>query len=195
MSGTLLELQQEIHRINVQNGWFDPEKPRVLPDDIALIHSEVSEAFEAYRDWGMEDKTEEVEEGTLAKPEGVSSELADVLVRVLDTATRTGISGEDIQVEFDTQIRSLEYSQITEAIEGISVMSFGSYIALLHREVGMIIAETPIPDRETVVGGLASIYFTLELGCRAFEIDLIRETNRKVAFNNTRGYRHGNKLV
>lgn len=74
-----------------------------------LINSEVAEAFEAYRDGddqmrikysykdenGKEFFTEESEmhwgDGTLGKPEGITAELADVLIRVFDYAGAYGI--------------------------------------------------------------------------------------------------------
>lgn len=193
----LLELQQEIHRVNLANGWFDPEKPqRMFPEEIALIHSEVSEAFEAYRDWGLEDKTgEPKEEGGLAKPEGVASELADVMVRLLDACTRTGISAEDIQALHESEMSVGTEEQIEAGIEGLLQLPFGSVITLLHREVSSIIADTPLPPREVIAGGFGSIYTLLQLICRGYEFDLIAEIERKVAYNATRGYRHGNKLV
>lgn len=98
---TLEDMQAEVYRINVANGWFDDD--RTFGDDIALLHSEVSEAFEAYRDYGFEDATPVYlhNHTPLPKPEGVGSELADILVRLLDTCQRTGI---DLQAEFDRKI-------------------------------------------------------------------------------------------
>lgn len=56
-------------------GWL-PNNNR-FGESLALLHSEVSEALEAYRirDWGSERDD--------GKPEGVSSELADVFIRLL----------------------------------------------------------------------------------------------------------------
>lgn len=193
---SLQELQEEIHRVNLANGWFDPDKERIFPEEIALIHSEISEAFEAYRDWGMEDKTgEPKEEGGLAKPEGVASELADVLVRILDAGTRSSIPGEVIQKMHDDEFENVDEELLEASIKGVKEIPFGSAITFLHRETSRIIEETPMPEQGEIARGLSTLYTTLYLICEAYEFDLIAEVERKVAYNATRGYRHGNKLV
>lgn len=79
---------------------------RNVAEAIALIHSEASEALEAHRDGDMEIRFEfepvagggrclsyypEDEAGNLGKPVGFASELADLLIRIGDTAESMGI--------------------------------------------------------------------------------------------------------
>lgn len=105
----LQELQATGREINEALGWYDSE--RAFGDDIALLHTEVSEMFEAYRRWGLDDATQAVvneavesltgEKPVLPKPEGVGSEAADVLIRLLDTCERNGIDlGSEVERKF-----------------------------------------------------------------------------------------------
>jgi NTP pyrophosphatase (non-canonical NTP hydrolase) len=64
----------QVARINHANGFYD--KPRDFDTDIALLHSEVSEAFEAWR----KNETDHIAE-----------EMADIFIRLLDSCDRMGI--------------------------------------------------------------------------------------------------------
>lgn len=100
----LRDLQDEVREVNLANGWF--EESRTVGDDVALLHSEVSEMLEAFRAHGLEDVTARTyAEGTLPKPEGFGSECADVLIRLLDTCDRRGI---DLHAEF---VRKLAHNR------------------------------------------------------------------------------------
>lgn len=101
----LRHMAQNVEFINKENGWYDDN--RTFIEELFLITSEVFEAGEAWREFEFEDMTygntpcnipRNCPHGENAhKPEGVGSELADVLIRLLDTAARHGI---DLAAEY-----------------------------------------------------------------------------------------------
>lgn len=85
----LYKLAQEIHENAVAHGWWD--EPRNLLEIVALCHSELSEAIEEYRAgrsmvWTNED----------GKPEGIATEMADCLIRILDWFGHEGLDVDEI---------------------------------------------------------------------------------------------------
>lgn len=63
----LSKIAKIVHGTAINKGWW--KKPRPIPELLCLIHSEVSEALEAYRNHDDENFAEE---------------LADTIIRILD---------------------------------------------------------------------------------------------------------------
>jgi NTP pyrophosphatase (non-canonical NTP hydrolase) len=92
---TLTEMAQDCWQVAEDHGFHGPVppygKPRTFGDACALIHSEVSEAFEAWR----QDGNVTWATGPDGKLEGPAAELADVVIRCFDTAlSNCGLSAE-----------------------------------------------------------------------------------------------------
>lgn len=194
----LSDMRQDVYDCNSANGWF--EDGRDFLDDIALLHSEVAEMFEAYRDWGYADSTKLVDvpcpdpqcgDSTWdhecglgvkpGKPEGFGSECADVLVRLLDTSFRTGIEFGWPTLADVTTFDGFDPS-----------FTIGGRISTLHALIAKI---DQTLAGEFTAASLDPTLSYLVTWCRELGVDLQGEFDRKLAFNRTRGHKHGGKLI
>lgn len=103
MLKSIAEMQDEVYVNNKSHGWYD--KPRTFDADVALLHSEISEAYEAYRKNMMTSTLGSVDGPPDYNPSSLPAELADIFIRLLDTCYRYGIN---LEVEFD---RKMDYNR------------------------------------------------------------------------------------
>ena len=202
----LSELQREAHAIAKEHGWWD--EPRSFGDLIALVHSELSEALEAYRERELEAYTppDDVigQPGKLGttrqphpfpgvggyvnvkvstKPEGVAYELADVVIRVADMA------------EF-YRVRSPWQSEPYKPASHRD-MSFGEWITTCHSALDTVWGDAcvyDVPSRATDTS-LWHFLNTVQAMAAHYGIDLDAAIEAKMEYNKSRPYRHGGKAL
>ena len=180
----LTELQKEAHAIAKDHGWWDEE--RSFGDLIALVHSELSEALEAYREHGdvqprlkrynqIDGWSTVLADEHGRQPIGVPSELADVVIRVADMA-----EWYEWALKIETDIWPL-YSPVSS--------SFGGWIAELHHRVSLAYDN---PDK---IWRLSRVVTLVQKMAAHYCIDLDAAIETKMEHNRTREYRHGGKAL
>jgi NTP pyrophosphatase (non-canonical NTP hydrolase) len=164
-------------------GWYDT--PVSFSEAMALLHSEVAEATEAWRVWGLRDATATFVPGSVGamdavlqppKPEGVGSEFADILIRMLDDDARFGA----------------ELGVLVPDYRWVIHDSFLENMNALHDAISHVSYLAGVPET-TWRQAFTAVFDLLRLCCEKYGIDLEAEYERKMEYNRTRPYRHGNK--
>ena len=187
----LCELQKEAYAIANSKGWHDRDDEVTFGDRIALVHSELSEALEAYREhglepWGLYPYIDTPYDEPPPKPEGVAYELADVVIRLSDMA-------EHYEVDL-----AQEVGQTGPPNPGmVDGLTFGGWIAQCHMMVANLYRYslgTPMWGAPMLMEVGALIRHVESMADRD-GIDLDAAIEAKMEYNRGREYRHGSKAL
>lgn len=177
-------LQSVVHQNAIDKGWW--LEPRSWEEARVLIMTEIAEAVEAYRtDGGFLDRLGTVEIlGHERKPEGLASELADIVIRSLDYCGSLGKAWEVSDSDYLTREARLEVDLgIPGNLDGIC--------SLLYRDrawffQGKDAEQYHLDILTKVIGRTFAI-------ANADGVDLASAIYGKHRYNTTRPYRHGGK--
>ena len=184
----LANLQREAHAIAKEHGWWDQE--RSFGDLIALVHSELSEALEAYRDEVLPSKPHLLSTK-------VASELADVVIRVADMAEWYGV---DLTAAAHEAEERYDFDSSFPAHFG-----FGSWISMVHMHLSRAFEvyakgdyidwpSSTSKDGEQRLQIGAAVRWVQAMAAH-YGIDLDAAIAAKMEHNRTREYRHGGKVL
>lgn len=197
----LNELAKEAHQISVEHGWWSPEPS--FGDLVSLMHSELSEALEEYRagnrirpgkptpmvyysgrGYVATDTTE-----CCKKPEGIAVELADCIIRILDWMGKEQMDAVEM---LDESTKCL----MCDVPKRIYNASLGDCISRWHLLLSLGYA-CWCRDSVTYDAAMRIALCMAEIMAWADSegLDMDAIIREKMAYNRTRPYRHGGKLL
>ena len=194
----LSELQKEAHAIAVAHGWWDHE--RTFGELIALVHSELSEALEAYRQYGdilprlrrfnqIDGWSTTLADEHGGQPVGVPSELADVVIRVADMAESYNVGLVSVFPKWSDGYLMPE-APFGEQIAFAHLLLTETYLLFQH---GIPLVEDV--SAETWEEALCNCVAFIQRMAEHYGIDLEAAIEAKREYNRTRSYRHGGKVL
>ncbi len=202
------QLAEEIHRNAVDHGWY--EQPPAMTSVLANIHAELSEAWEAYRNhkplrWHAcgQNGADTLCTGCMpgctqmaAKPEGIAIELADAVIRMLDTCGHERLDIAAAMAHTPALLGSYARAFLRQENADVSFADLLSYlqevIACAHLEYRIVPDKA---DRHTESYFAECILLISDYISRFSDTTLTECIRLKHAYNLTRAYRHGGKAV
>lgn len=187
------EYAETIHNNAVQHGWWEDE--RSMGEIVALCHSELSEALEAYRNG------EEPVWDNKGKPDGIAVELIDCVIRILDVLGHYDIDivrlmkREGVKSNTIPEISKELHSKCQE-LHFYDNLAFGDFLSICHN----ILSEGFLQVFDTqatryhfanMIRCMVLIFGYLDYKRIDSELTLVM----KHRYNVSRPYKHGGKRI
>ena len=203
----LNDFTKEVHQNAVEHGWWDEK--RSFGDIISLCHSELSEALEEFRagrpmvwqgcqgsstpccregcgDW--EDGVCEIN-CLDEKPEGIAVELADCIIRVLDWFGKE-------ELDADTLVAEAKKAVVCDVPGRIYASTLGDRIARWHLLLSLAYSCWCRASAQYAAAlRMALCVAEIEAWAVREGVDMEAILEQKHAYNKTRPYRHGGKIL
>jgi hypothetical protein len=173
------KLAADIHAMNVEKGFWPADKStRNVGEMLCLMHSELSEAFEAYMTRANDDK--------LTHLPGYSVELIDAEIRALDLA---GYYGFDLDSYAEQQHFLLDWLEDERLFytPGVAL----SELLMMHNILSRAL-ERHRKGNGPLVELVMFIGF-LHMHCKGLGIDFADVRRQKLEYNAGRPFMHGKK--
>jgi hypothetical protein len=175
---TIREWTDQIRDLNIAKGWRPAEGGpgnNTWGDYLALLHTEISEILENYRDRRLATYTT-----ATGKPDDVGSEVADCVIRLLDMCDVFKVAVFDLDMDL-ADVSPRAPLGLTDPY------SFGDWVAWLHFQAS---AMWPLEPLQAPLMLRSLMGFADRWG-----IVVEFEVERKVRYNRTRPYQHGGRTV
>lgn len=193
--GKINDLVKAAHNNAITKGWWEDD--RTFGEIIALIHSELSEALEDYRNgrqpsdqwytWNGNDSfVSEKQVDKTWKPCGIPSELADVVIRIFDVCGRSdwgALLEESVDNYYDS-------GEVPECVS--KERPFAENISIIH---GWLTEAFRSDTASLKIAYLALAVFDTKRLSEFYDIDLDTIIAEKMAYNATRPHKHGGKVI
>ena len=182
------KLSQTAHAAALKNGWYEGEQVSINTK-LALIKSEIYEAFDSFRDGKYADTTKWVKDINLTESD-FKAFAADFKAEIKDTFE------DEIS---DTVIRICDfcgwYGIELGEVKKLQTKSKGRVDSDLVSIDKLITANYDIVEKDVLSTSLTCLLGTLESIAEVYGFDLEQHINLKLAYNATRGYKHGGKKL
>lgn len=173
---TINDLVKESHQTAIDKHWH--KTPREFGTLIALIHTEVSESYEAKNE------------------KHFTEELSDILIRVFDICGLYTYNLENSYYKL-TKFKTIEEFYSTHNLKNNK--SIEKHLMDLHGELSKILEifrdKNDIDKDKRITDGFAEICYSVISIAKELKLDIINALEEKMNKNKSREIKHGGKKI